>query len=463
MPNAELVSRDSNTAHVKVVFDAVEVRQQFQRVYREYANGLKLPGFRKGKIPANVIRQRVGTGPIAGAVREALHETALDTAIDVLQLLPRRGRPTWASDPEPAEDDTLTLDFSFAVYPNVTVPDYCTFEFTLPSFAVTEGMKERYYQRLRERMTEFPEKEGEAQSGDAVMATLRSRFSASGEDSPFASESVLFEIGKEGNLPGWDEQLTGKRGGESVEFDYTMPADYDDPRIAGQPLRVALDVRSIHAVQAPPFDDAYVKEHFGSESLVEYDKWVVAQLQLERDRFRSQMMRDLVVQKLVEGVEGDFTEEVIAESIDGLVREHERDLLEHGASLEQQLAASGKSLEEYRESLRSMALSRVKLNLAVRAIAAKEDLRATVDDFQRYAAYLAQSEGITPKQFRELLQHPEFTSEMTHQIMRNKVLDFLVACAKFTTAAPDSAAVEEAASALESGPDRPPGEPAADS
>lgn len=453
MATIEQISRENNILRVKVAFDAAEVAKQYAQVYRELANSLKIAGFRKGKIPPNVIRQRVGVESLAEAVEDNLREQAADQAVHECKVFPRQGRITWHEEPKPAEGQPLTYEFSIPVMPEIELPDYRAFEFTLPRMEVTDSMKQRFYDRMRDRLTEYPEKQGPAQVGDGLLLTMSSAFADSGEAAPLAQEMMLYVIGKEGNLPGWDERVTGATPGQEIEFEYKVPDDFDDPRIAGKLLQVKLQVKTVHDVKAPVIDDAYVKEHLKFESLEQYDEYVLRHLTMERDNVQARMMRDMVVQKLVDAVEADITEDMIEESINSLVEENEREAREHDTTLEDELKKSGQELAAYRESLRPLAINKIKLNLIVRTVAAEQDLRATVQDFERYAAYMVQREGITPKQFKELLGYPEFVSEISHQIMQEKVLDYLVGCAKFTTSATDAPAPvgagEEAAAVIE--------------
>jgi trigger factor len=444
MATVELISRENNILRVTVAFDAAEVDKQYTQVYRELANSLKIAGFRKGKIPPNVIRQRVGAESLAEAVEDNLREKAADQAVHECKVFPRKGRVTWHEEPKPAEGQPLIYDFSIPVMPEIELPDFNAYEFTLPRLEVTDSMKQRFYDRMRDRLTEYPEKQVPAAAGDGVLLTMSSTFADSSEVAPLAQDMMLFVIGKEGNLPGWDERVIGATPGQEVEFAYTVPEDFDDPRIAGKQLNVKLQIKTVHEVIAPVIDDAYVKEHLKFESLEQYDEYVLRHLTMERDTVQARMMRDMVVQKLVDAVEPDISDDMVEESIDGLVEENEREAREHDSSLEDQLKQSGMEMPAYRDSLRQLAINKLKLTLIVRTIAEQQELRATVQDFERYAAYMVQREGITPKQFKELLGYPEFVSEISHQIMQEKVLDYLVSCAKFTTAMPgeqaDSAA-----------------------
>jgi len=431
MASAELVSRDANVARIKVAFDAAEIDEHFRGVYKEYARTLVVPGFRKGKVPANVVRQRVGAEAIASAAGEALRDLAVDEGLRQLGLAARQGRVTWHTEADPQEGAPAEVEFSLPVLPEVHLPDYAGFEFSLPGLELSDAMKQRYYERLAEAHTHYDEKQGPAEQGDALLISFASKLAADGGDAPLKHEGLLYVLGKEGNLPGWDEKLTGKAAGESFEFPYALPDNFADQRVAGKELVVAMSVTSVHSVSVPVIDEAFVKEHLHHASWEEFEQYADTSLRLELDAQREQMKRDLAMKRIVDEVQADITEDMVGTEIDGMVKENDRTLRKYDSSLEEYFAQKGTTLVEYRESLRPTALARIKYFLAVRAIAEEQKLDATAEDFERYAYYLMRREGINAQQFKELLGYPEFLSEATYQIVREKVLDHVAAVAKY--------------------------------
>lgn len=453
MATAELISRQDNIAQVRVTFGADEVQRRFSQVYRELAQSLKIPGFRKGKVPANVIRQRVGAAAIAEAAGDELKRLALDVALDELKLSPR-GEARWQSEPEPEEGQGSSLEFSVPVLPAVTLPDYRGYELTVPVLSITDETKERFRQRLIERFTAYPEQDGAAADGSAMLLSFTSKDAESGESMPLAADDLMYRLGAEGNFPGWDEQLSGLAAGGSREFDFTVPADFTDPRVAGRRVTVAASVKSVHAVQPPQLDEAFIKEHLNLDTLAEFEEYVETMLIRERDQHLQQMKSELVMQKLTAELDAEISEDMISNELDGLVKDYDRQLRQHGSSLDQFLSEQQRSLPEYRDSLRDGALQKIKVFLIVKTIAETEQLQATEADFQRYAMYLMQYEGIPPEQMKELMKHQGFLREASYQILREKALAHLADSASFTeeSSAESDAAVAEDPPAGEAGP-----------
>ncbi len=431
MSTAELVSREQNIARIKVSISAKEIDQQYKYLYREYSQGANIAGFRKGKIPANVIRQRIGTDALNEAAVDIVKDFAIREALKELKLESRAGHKDWHTLPEPEEGKPCDVEISIPVLPEINLPDYSSYDLTVPSLPVSAEMKNRYRARLKERFTEFPDKEGVPETGDAVKFKFKTKFKDSGEPAPFEHEEMLLVIGMEGNLPGWDEQFEGKEAGTEVQFDNTVPDNFADPRVSGKELEVAATINSIHTVVAPEIDEAFVKEHLRLDSLEEFEDFIQSNLEHERDQQLVHLKQELVSQKMIEELDVEISEDMITTELDGLVKDNNERMRSHGSSLEEYLKEKGQSLQEYRETLKEPSLRKIKMFLAIRTIANEQSLQATAEDFQRYALMMMQQEGIAPEQFKELLQHEEFVNEASYQIIREKVMHHLANSAKF--------------------------------
>jgi trigger factor len=432
MATAELLSRQDNIARIKATIGATEVDDHFKHVYREFAKGIDIPGFRKGKVPENVIRQRVGMESITSACADALKRFAISQAVEELKLTPRYGTTRWASEPDPEPGQSIEYEFSLPVLPEVTLPDYRAFELSVPVLAVSDEMKATYRRRLVDRFTEYPEKEGAAEKDDGLLVAFTSASADSDEPLPLAADNLMYTVGDEGNFPGWDEHLAGSKAGDEHNFDFTVPEDFSDPRVAGQPVKINLSVESVHEVKPPTLDDAFVKEHLRLDSADKLDEFIDEALDRERDQQVHQMKSDMGLRRLTAELQAEVSDDMVEDELDGLVKDYDTRLRQQGGSLDEFLKGKGQELKEYRQELRNAAVQKIKVFLAIKTIAEAEDLNATADDFRRYALYLIQYEGIPPEKLKELMDEPEFMREATFQILREKVLVHIVESVQFT-------------------------------
>jgi trigger factor len=432
MATAELISRENNLARIKATVSTAEVSKHYKRVIREFAKSLDIPGFRKGKIPENVVRQRVGADSIASTVGDELKRYVVSKALQELKLTPRHGTTRWHTEAEPRSDEMGEYEFSVPVLPVVTLPDYRAFELTVPVLAVTDEMKKTYIKRLRQRFTEYRTKSGAAGQGDALRIGFTTVLSGSQEPSPLAAKDLLYLIGQEGNFPGWDEQLTGSEAGSSLAFDFSVPNDFADPRVAGKDVRVSIEVESVHEVKQPEIDAQFVKEHLNLGSVEQLDEYIEMMLTRERDQQVLQMKSELVMQRVVDQLEAEISDDMVNDELDGLIKEYDRRISEQGGTLDGFLQQKGMSLQEYRQELRPSAVQKIKRFLAVKAVAEAEQLEVTSEDYRRFAVYLLQHEGIPPDKLKELMDQPDFVREAAYQILREKALLHLAESASFT-------------------------------
>ena len=436
MATAELVKRENNIAQIKITLGVEEVDLAYKKVIKEFSKNLNIPGFRKGKVPKNIIVQRVGAESVAGAVGDELKDFAIEEALDELKLSPRAGKTRWHSDPDPKEGEGIVYELSIPVLPEVTLPDYKNFELTVPVLAITDEMKDRFRQRLVERFTEFSDKAGAAVDGDAVLLGFSSKDAETGEDAPLAMQDMFYKVGAEGNFPGWDEVIRGSEANAHHDFDFVVPEDFADPRVQGKTLKVSLDVKSVHEMKEPEITAEFVKQHLNLDSLDDFEDHVTKMLTMERDQQVHQMKSEMVMQKIAAEMEAEISEDMISDELDGIVKEYDAQLRQHGTSLDAYVKDQGKTLAEYREGLHETAIQKIKVFLTVKQISEAEEMHASGEDFQRYAYMLMQREGIQPDQLRELINNPEFMREATYQIVREKVANHLAEAPTFTSSEP---------------------------
>jgi trigger factor len=350
----------------------------------------------------------------------------------------------------PADGDALTYEVSIPVLPVVTLPDFTQYEFKVPRVRVTDEMQERYRQRLRERFTKYSPVETPAAPGQAVELSFHSHLA--GEDhsahTPFESDDMMYIIGAEGNLPGWDEILTGHSAGDDFAFDYTMPDNFADARLAGKALHIHAHVTSINEVEVPELNAEFIKDQLRMESPEQFDSFIKATLERESEAQSEQIKRELALGRTVSELDAEITDDMLEAEIDGLVEENDHLLRNNGSQgLMEYLEQKGQSLTDYRASLQEAALRRMKTFLVVHALANQLQLGVTNDDLRRYAFRLMHEQGVSPEQMQQLMQNRAFINEATFNIIREKAVAHLVQQAKFTveeTAGEEAGATESA-------------------
>lgn len=436
MTNVELVSREGNIARIKVTLDPKAVDKGFSAVYRELSGSLRIPGFRKGKVPPNIIRQRVGLEALQEEVAGNLRDEAFDQALRELKLTPRRGQTVWHEQGSAVEGQEFVMELSQPVLPEVSLPDLSNTRIEVARPPLTEAMLERFQSRLLDRFSAINPVEGPAGPGDSLVIGVHSRFSEGSEEAPFGGHDILYTLGKEGNLPGWDEQLAGAEAGETRDFDYTMPGDYAEAELAGQALHMHVHIDRVARVDRPVLDEEFVKSRLQFESMQQYEDYRRAVLEREIDVQLADEIANRCGRLLAEGVEANITPDMVAEELDTMVSEADSMLRHQGSSLDDYLKGKGQTIQEYRGGLQDAAVKKLKFHLGIVEFASRHGMSVGRDEIAAYAQHLMQREGIGPDEMREYLKDRNFINEISYNLIRDKVLGELAGVIKVTVLEP---------------------------
>jgi trigger factor len=228
---------------VEAEVPAAEVEKRLDRAARELAGEMKLPGFRKGKVPAQLVIQRLGRGPVVEqALRGALpewYEAALrDSGIQPV------GEPKLDVADLPDEGEDLAFTIEIGVRPAATLGDYLGVEVGRPEPEVPDEAVEAELERLREGFASLSPVERAATEGDVI--SLDYLGTVDGE--PFAGgegKDQLVELGTQTLVEGFEEGLVGAVAGEERTIDVTFPEDYRAEELAGKPAQFAVTVNEV--------------------------------------------------------------------------------------------------------------------------------------------------------------------------------------------------------------------------
>jgi len=419
--NSELVQCADNRATVRVSLEAEEVARFFQDVYRHYSSRLKIPGFRKGKIPARIIVSRVGQEEISQQVLEEIRAEAVRRSVEELQLEVRSRKVNFTNSPLPAEGQAYELTYEAALLPEVALPDYRRFRIPIKRLQADEKMLAAYRERLLDRFTEYAAKEGAAELGDAIVYDLVTTFDDGQTAAPLRHEGVRYILGQKDNLPGYDEHFVGVRAGERRTFEYALPNDFPNRQVAGRTLIFEAAVGKVETVQRPEATPQFLKEHFQMDSAAEFERYLRETLEYELAEDERRYKDEVALSHLLGRMAVNLSEDMIKEELDYLVSAHERQLRADGRSLDELLKQRGQTLAEYREGLREEATRRLKEFLAVRAVARAENMRVTDDELSRYAATLMRRYNLSSQEMKKLRKNREFLNDAMMEILRAKV------------------------------------------
>jgi trigger factor len=443
------VSDTQKSLQVEIEPDVVGT--EIDRVIRGYARSLKLPGFRPGKIPPKIIRQRfkaqilhdVAHDLIPRAVEDALRERGVEPieTPSVKDVSLEEGQP-------------LTFTAAFQTAPPVDPGSYASLTIRRPPVEVTNDQIEEAMGRLAQSAARFqpvtdrgaetgdtvvmnltrtqvplPVAEGGAPvaEGEAAAAAAAEGTEAGGEAAAEAAptpeaerlEEAGVEIGAPANPPGFDEHLLGVTPGTEKSFRVSFPADYGVESLAGRELDYAIEVTGIRRKVVPALDDEFAKD-LGYDALDKLREQVARNLRREAERTQERNVRQDLLQQLAQRVPFDAPEVLVAREVDRRVEEFVHQLIEQRIDpMRAQI-----DWEQFRTEQHEPAVNTVKCMLVLDEIARREKLTVSSEELDAELEKFAAGANQPIDTVRARLEKEGAIGRVYAGLRREKAIDF---------------------------------------
>ncbi|HUG87966.1 MAG TPA: trigger factor [Actinomycetota bacterium] len=402
-----------------------EAKPTLELAFRHLAGSVNVPGFRKGKAPRKVIESQLGRGAV---MQEFLEHALSDFYLQALRehdLAP-------IADPEFEDVDVSDVEgkgFSFTatvdVRPRLSFgrEDYEGLEVERPETRVSDSEVDDQLDRLRERFAELEDVGHPARRGDYV--TIDVRATLHGDEIPEGTaKDLLYEVGSGIVAPQLDEELDGKRKGDIIKFNATLPEQAGER--AGEEVSYTVLVKEVKGKRLPELDDGFAKTSSEFDTLDELREDIRVQLGGLKEASADAGIRDRVLDSLIERVDVDFPDKLVDQETESRVQATRSRAERQGLTLDDVLKASGVDELEFRSDARAHAIRAIKADLALEAVARAEDLQVTDEDLDEAVGQVAADIGRDPKETRKLLEQGGAITSLAGDIIRKKALDRVV-------------------------------------
>jgi len=408
--------------HLDFELPAEDLNDEFEKGVVKLRKSVKLPGFRKGKIPKDVIRSRFHSDVLEQAVRDLLNKAVHD-ALEERELYPL-GDPQ-ISNLEPKLGEPLKFRASFEVMPDVHAKDYEGLEVTEQKTAVTEEQIDNGIEHLREQNARFDPIEGRgARDHDFVMGELVETPSGGGADQ--RHEGVSFEVGSEAYHETLHEKLQGAEAGAAVSFSVSFPVEHGDPERAGKSFDVVFEVKELKQKVLPDADDEFAKDMGDYDTLDEVRAALRSQAEERARRDDEQHLRSQLLEKVIASNTFDAPASLVELELDGRVEAAARDLHHRGIDPRQE----GIDWSKVRDEQRASAENAVKATLLLDSIVKQEKLEETEDELsvevEKASKVLEKSVEAT----RAQMMKDGTLERIRGRLRRDKAVDFMKLRAK---------------------------------
>ncbi|MGH2462004.1 MAG: trigger factor [Candidatus Limnocylindria bacterium] len=354
-----------------------EVSRHFETAYRHLAARTRVPGFRPGKAPRNVIERYVGHDAVVAEAVEHLVGEGYDAAIDQTDLIP--------IDQPDVEIDSATIrdggpaKFAavVAVRPTVTPGQYTDYPFGLEVPPVSDADVGAVLSELRDQQATLkPVDDRGAVTGDLVAVSFRGTIDGEPFDGGTAERLPLI-LGEERMIPGWEDQLVGQRIDETREFDLTFPADYRVETLAGREAHFSVTLIDLRERILPELDDGFAASVTEGQTLDLLRAEIRDALERRAEAEARHQLGDRIIEFATANATVELPEVMIANEVEIMRDELRARLAEQRIGIDQYLELARQTPEELMAELREPASRRVKTLLVLSAIAEKEGIDAS--------------------------------------------------------------------------------------
>jgi trigger factor len=417
---------ERNEVALEIEVDADRLAKALQSAYRKVVVKVNVPGFRKGKAPRQILEAYLG--------KEALYEEALE------EVIPQAyGEAVEEVDIEPVaqpkidvvqmeDGKPLIFKANVVVKPEVTLGDLTGIEVEIPRVEVTDN---EVNQRLTVMQVRYAKLEvagagATAENGDLLSLDFKGYI----DGEPFeggSGEDYSLELGSKTFIPGFEEQLVGSQADEEKEIIVVFPDDYQAEDLRGKEARFEVKIREIKKKELAPLDDDFAKDVSDFETLEELKQDIRTNLEEMAEKEKQQNIRTRVVAEAASRTEIDIPQEMIEKQIDQLLYQFAERMSYQGLQLETYMEMTGVTMETMRADVRPQAEQVVKENLVLEAVAKREDIKVTEEDFEKQIAQSAQDFGMSIDDVRTTLQGSR--ERIESGILMDKAVDYLISIA----------------------------------
>jgi trigger factor len=412
---------EGNKVRLTIAVPEAEFDQAIAAAFRKLAGQVKIPGFRPGKAPRQLVEARLGA--VAGreqALRDAVPTYYADAiaAEDLDAIAPPEIDITAGE-----EHGDLAFDAVVEVRPVVQLAGYEGLRVEIPSIEIPDTAVDAQIDGLRERFADLEEKQGPLADGDYAEIDCKAMIGDEAFDALSATD-YLYEVGSGLVVAKLDDELRGKRPGDIVQFEDLVPEPLGAR--AGEPVTFRVLVKNVKRKVLPEATDEWVSEVSEYETLDELERDARNRLELYAKVQAQLAVRDKTLVALSELVEIEVPDALVNRELEQRLHDLMHRLEQQGATIPQYLAAIGQDSDAFVAEVRQEALRAVKADLGLRAVVVGAGIVATDDDVEAEVARIAQRADEKPAKVRRDLEQRGLIEAVRFDVARGKALQYLV-------------------------------------
>ena len=384
---AKMEKIDVNIVKFEVKVEANKFNEALTRAYKKNVKNFNVPGFRKGKVPMNVVKQYYGVGvlledavnfAIDGSYSEVLKENNIIPVdypkIDVVEV---------------GEGKDFVYTAEVTVYPEVELGEYKGLSVEKKTYEVTEEEISKKLKEMQEKNARVETKEeGTVENGNIAVIDFKGYVDGEAFQGGEGKDYSL-EIGSKTFIDTFEEQLVGAKVNDTVEVNVTFPENYGKEELNGKPAKFEVTIKEIKVKELPELDDEFAKETSEFDTIADLKADVTKKLEEANAERSEREFEEAVITAVAGNAKVEIPEVMVEKEVDKMVQNLQQRLQYQGLTLEQYFQFTGTDEEKMREYMRTNAQTKVKVDLVLEAIEKAENVEATEEEIRAKAVEVA--------------------------------------------------------------------------
>ena len=418
---------EHNMAKLTIEVPAEELEKALETAYQKNKNKISVPGFRKGKVPRNMIEKMYGPAIFYEDAANELIPDAYEKALDECEVEIVSAPKIDVTQIEKGKDFIFTAEV--AVKPEVTLGKYKGIKVDEADLAVTEEEINAQIEKERENsartisVEDRPVKDGDITTLDFEGFVDGVAFEGGkGTDYPLTIGSGSF-------IPGFEEQLIGAELNKEVEVNVTFPEDYHAKDLAGKPATFKCKIKDIKEKELPELDDEFASEVSAFDTMAEYKEDVKKSLEMKKADAAKIAKEEAVIDAVIEDAKMDIPDAMVETEQRQIIEEFSQRMRMQGLTMEQYMQFTGMTPQALMDQTKPQALKRIQSRLVLEAVAKAEDLKASEEDYAAEIKDMSEKYQMEEDKIKEMLGE-KGKKQVEEDLAIRKAVDFLVDNAK---------------------------------
>lgn len=414
---------EKNMAKLTIEVSAEELEAALQKAYLKNKNKISVPGFRKGKVPRQMIEKMYGPEIFYDDAANALIPDAYAAATDECELKLVSRPSIEVVQIEKGQPFIFTAEV--AVKPEVTLGQYKGIEVEKIDTTATEEEITAEVDKERENNSRTITVEDRAvRDGDMTVIDFEGFVDGTAFDGGKGTDYPL-TIGSGAFIPGFEEQLVGAEIGKEMEVNVTFPEEYHAKDLAGKAAVFKCTVKEIKVKELPEADDEFAKDVSEFDTLEEYRADLKKKVEERKTADAKAKKEDAVIEKIIEGAQMEIPEAMIETQAEYLVDDFAQRMQMQGMTLDQYMQYTGSTIEAMTNQMKPQAKKRIESRLVLEAVAAAENIEIDEEAIEAEMSRMAEAYKMELDKVKELISEEE-KDNMRADLSIQKAIDLVV-------------------------------------